>query len=439
MFESNILNPGQRLNTYYSGKEVIIKKLIGSGGQGEVYEVEVEGKNKALKWYYKSSATPQQRRIIENLIESSFDDNRFLLPEDIVVGENSFGYIMPLRPPDFVDLAPLIARKIEPDFSALCTAGFNLADAFRNLHLSGLCYQDIALRNIFIKEETGEILICDNDNITVIHSGEGEVLGTLEFIAPEVGKKESLPDAETDKYSLAVLLFYMFFLNHPLEGKKDAEIECFDEKARKKLYIEEPVFIFDPNDDSNRPTEEFHNNAIIYWEIYPEFIKELFIRAFTKGLHDRNERVQEGEWKKAFIKLRQLIVYCIECGSENFYDPSKKKVRCWKCNRKIILPPRLVIKRKWDDEVVMLNYDTKLYPHHIDRDREYDFSEVWGEVNQHPENPKIWGIKNLSPYVWQATMPDGSIKQIPQGKSIIIKEGITLTFENLKAKITTRR
>ena len=40
----------------------IVRKMLGAGGQGEVYEVICSGDNKkyALKWYYKHTATNRQ-------------------------------------------------------------------------------------------------------------------------------------------------------------------------------------------------------------------------------------------------------------------------------------------------------------------------------------------------------------------------------------------
>jgi hypothetical protein len=60
-----------------------------------------------------------------------------------------------------------------------------------------------------------------------------------------------VPSTQTDLFSLAVLLFYMFVMHHPLEGRKELAIKCLDLPAMKKLYGTEPLFIFDPSDDSN--------------------------------------------------------------------------------------------------------------------------------------------------------------------------------------------
>jgi hypothetical protein len=53
-----------------------------------------------------------------------------------------------------------------------------------------------------------------------------------------------------------------------------------------KLYGAEPVFIFDPNDHSNEPVPGLHDNALAFWPIYPQFLRDLFIQSFTAGIRD---------------------------------------------------------------------------------------------------------------------------------------------------------
>ena len=87
-----------------------------------------------------------------------------------------------------------------------------------------------------------------------------------------------------------------------------------------KLYGTEPLFIFDPADAANRPVPGIHDNPLAYWPLYPQFLRDRFTRAFTAGLHDPHERVRESEWRAALMQLRDAILYCGQCGAENFYD-----------------------------------------------------------------------------------------------------------------------
>jgi serine/threonine protein kinase len=255
----------------------------------------------------------------------------------------------------------------------------------------------------------------------------GAVEGTPRFMAPEIVRGEARPSTETDLFSLAVLLFRMFLLHHPLEGKKEAEICCLDLPAMKKLYGSEPLFIFDPDDDSNRPVQGYQDNAIIYWAIYPPFLRDLFTRAFTDGIRDpKNGRVRKSEWRKAFVQLRDAILYCGACSAENFYDGEKLQANrphiCWSCNAIVQLPARIRI----GQSVVMLNHDTQLFPHHLGS--LYDFTAPIAEVSRHPQNPNLWGLKNLSQEKWVTTRSDGTMSEIPPGRSVSIAVGVKANF-----------
>ncbi len=68
--------------TSESGNKYTVNKMLGAGGQGEVYDVECNKKHYALKWYYKHTATQAQKKILENLVQKGSPDATFLWPED---------------------------------------------------------------------------------------------------------------------------------------------------------------------------------------------------------------------------------------------------------------------------------------------------------------------------------------------------------------------
>lgn len=432
----NILKPGQTVNIESFGNATCqVIKLLGSGGQGGVYEADLDGNRVALKWYHphylKADETIEER--LKAAIEKGAPNDKFLWPESLVraSGVPSFGYLMQLRPPEYKSLFDLMTRKIEPSFRALANAGAQLADSFLRLHSKGLCYCDISFGNVFFNPDTGNILICDNDNVGIDGADQTAILGTPSFMAPEIVRGEALPNTQTDLYSLAVLLFYMFMVHHPLEGKKEAEIKCLDLPARRKLYGTEAVFIYDPNNDSNRPVPGYQDNAIHFWKIYPQFLRDLFTEAFTKGLVNPQQRVRESQWRQAMIRLGDSIILCPHCTCENFYDADALKSNgklnpCWQCNSKIPLPPRIRINKN----VIMLNYNTQLFPHHIDSQKSFnpDPSQAIAEVNQHPTNRNIWGLKNLSTNKWVCTTTNSTIKEIEPGRSVTMAVGTKINF-----------
>ncbi len=434
-----ILKEGQKVYTVTSKMPCLTEKFLGGGGQGEVYVADLGGKKVALKWYFPASATPAQYKALEILVKKGPPTDKFLWPLELTDAKDvpGFGYIMPLRGPQYKSIVDMMKRRAEPSFRALATAGLSLADSYLELHAKGLCYRDISFGNVFFDPTNGEILICDNDNVAIDGQAQAGVLGTPRFMAPEIVRCEALPSMQTDLYSLAVLLFYMFMLHHPLEGKLEVDIKCLDLPAMNKLYGIAPVFIFDPNNSSNPPVAGYHDNAIAFWPLYPQFIRDLFTESFTSGLLDPLERVRESEWRAAMVKMRDAIIYCPQCGSENFYDVVTVKQaggalgKCWSCGKDLILPPRIRI----GDAIVMLNHDTKLYPHHIDPDHLYDFSKPVAEVNQHPQDPSIWGLRNIGDGKWTITTDDGEIKDVEPGRNVRMAVGTKINFGKKEGEI----
>ena len=426
---SFLLETGQELELE-SGKRLLVQRFIGSGGQGEVYEVKVGHEHFALKWYFDHQATSEQLNNIKKLISSGKPSNSFLWPIDIAHNSESesFGYIMGLRDPEYKSLFDLMKGRANPGFETLAKATFNLVDSFQKLHGLGLCYRDISHGNIFFHEESGDVLICDNDNVGSNNIKSQGVVGTPRFMAPEIVRAEAFPNSDSDLFSLATLLFYMLFISHPLEGKNEADIRCFDQPAMNKLYGENPIFIFDPVNTTNHPVPGYHKNAIVYWNIYPDFLKDIFIKAFTTGIHP-NKRVRGSEWKEALVQLRDSIIPCA-CGVENFAQYNKEPIICWNC-KNTVLDIRLEFPRKF----VTIHPQTKLYGHHIEPDQNYDFSEVKAQIIQHPQDPNILGLKNLSNNIWQAIPLNGEMQPIDKERSVVIKPDTKVRFRKTEATI----
>ncbi|MFN8486378.1 MAG: hypothetical protein U0350_02225 [Caldilineaceae bacterium] len=437
---NQLLTPGQRINTQFSVDNCKIEKFLGSGAQGEVYQVSWVDQPVALKWYFpqyvQHDTTLRERiqRIIKEFRTAPND--RFLWPLELAFQPSdttTFGYLMPLREPRFKGMADLMTRQIEPSFRALITAGIELAESYRKLHAAGLCYRDISFGNVFFDPANGEVRICDNDNVDINHAA-GAIGGTMRFMAPEIVRGEATPDTQTDLFSLAVLLFYLLFNHHPLEGKRESAIRCFDLPAMTQLYGKAPRFIFDPNDDSNRPVPGEHDNALAFWAIYPAFLRNLFTRAFTAGSHDPQRRVREGEWRSVLIRLRDALLYCPHCQAENFYDvdqlrSTRQSPLCWACQQMIQLPPRLRLQHAGETQIIMLNHDTQLYPYHLDSSQEFTVNaSPAAAVTQHPTNPQIWGLQNLSSSKWVATTSEGNVRDVPPGRSITLASGTRLQF-----------
>lgn len=404
-----------------------VVSFLGAGGQGEVYEVEASGTHKALKWYFPKAALPQQKKILQRLIEIGTPDDAFLWPEELINSPDgkTFGYIMPLRPKRFKGIPDLLKCRVNPSFFTICRTGYNLAKGYERLHAMGNCYRDINLGNLFFDPDTGDVRICDCDNVAPKDMG-GLVIGTYGFMAPEVHRREANPSRYTDQYSLAVLLFHLFMVAHPLLGKREANIKCWDIPAQDLLYGTHPVFIFDPKDTSNRPVQGWHDNALIYWPMYSQELRDLFTESFTTGLHTPHMRVTEKRWMDAIANLMSGICSCPKCGAEVFYDEAKASAGtaqvCWSCRSTVKMPHILTVGRRR----ALLRNGASIPTHQICGNGDMETSI--GTVVQNPKNPALTGIRNDSRENWTYIRSDGTQTPIAPGRSAAIVRGVKIDF-----------
>jgi DNA-binding helix-hairpin-helix protein with protein kinase domain len=421
----------------------MIEDTLGEGAQAEVYRARIGDKDYALKWYRPEFLSGDQRlwERLKVAISSGTPTEQFLWPFDLVSypRSNAYGgYLMPIKTPEFISMAGLIGGQTAPAFRALTMVGFNLAHSFLKLHAAGLCYRDINFGNVFFNPDTGDIRIADNDNVDV-NLKPGSIKGTPDFMAPEVATDLVAPNAASDRFSLAVLLFRIFMIGHPLRGKRELTLpyDPSDPDQSHRLCAVDPVFIFDPNNDSNRPSPGVHDCPLNYWPIYPGSLRKLFIRAFTEGLDDPDARVMENEWRKELCALRDAIFLCPHCGAENFFDlellRQKKSLNpCWGCLAMLGTPPRMRMGAAYGSHLVTLSPGGQLFAHHLEGDA-YNFKSPLAEVVAGP-----LGLRNLSSGTWTSRGQNGSTQQVRFNEVLALASDCQVNFGKSEAEIRVK-
>lgn len=416
------------------GRRGRVGRFLGEGGQGVVHEIIIDGDSETLacKWYFDHTATRTQRQAIESLVSRGTPGPDFLWPEAIVErpGDQSFGYVMALRPQLYASLSDLLKGRVSVDFSTVCTLGVKLASSFLALHNDGLCYRDISFGNLFFDPGNGRPLICDNDNVGIEGASDSAVLGTRRFMAPEIVRREALPSARTDLYSLSVLFFYILMVGHPLVGRRELNFPCWDEDAELEMFGRHPLFVFDANDPSNAPVSGLHQSVLDYWPLYPQRIHDLFQQAFTRGLAaDAHSRVAESVWRKALANLRDSIHQCPWCKSEGFWNPAIPDRQCWSCGRLTGRPLMVEL----NGYRIVLNEATTITRHHLAHDYTYD--QTIAEVAQNPSNPNVWGLRNVSAKRWTVELPDGNGFEVDPMRSVSLFPGALISFGGATGEI----
>jgi DNA-binding helix-hairpin-helix protein with protein kinase domain len=417
---------GDMLAMDRTGEPLRVVQLIGEGGQGLVYRVQLRtGAPLALKWYRRNADTPQQRESIKKLASRRCPHPAFLFPLDMVTDAHvaSFGYVMPWMESRFTTFAAVVNDPKPLGLQTKAKIGRKLAEAFNALHAGGLCYRDINFGNLWADPACGDIAVIDNDNVG-IDEGFAAVWGSLRFMAPEVIRREHKPSTITDLHSLAVLLFYLLMHGHPLDGRKVESSYTWDpgkhrseEELALRHYGHEPVFSFDPADDSNRPTQAAGPAA--WWPVYPGFVQKLFIQAFTVGLRDASlgGRVLAGTWRDALAQMHDLCMVCANCSAALVYDPDQPNRGCWHCATVPIRPP--ILRLRGGRSSVLLADRAVLTNHHVANDRDYD--TVAAVVESHPRAPSGLVLRNRSKLTW-TTQPTGeSRKAVEPGQAFAIR------------------
>jgi DNA-binding helix-hairpin-helix protein with protein kinase domain len=441
------LSPGQQLRSLSSPVSIRVESLLGEGGQGGVYVVDLRGQRFALKWYHDMILRVDRglRDRLRVAIDRGAPSAKFLWPFDLVSlpDGSGLGYLMRLRGAHFEKVANLLHGETNPPFRVLATLCCLLTDAFLALHAKGLAYQDLNAGNVFFDPASGDIEICDNDNVDI--DGAPSVMGGVwEFQAPEVVLRQAGPSRATDLHSLAVMLFRVLHVGHPLVGKRELDLaNLSDEAAMRRLYGTEARFVFDPSDDSNRPLPDRHGPVIGHWAIYPQFLRDIFTRAFTEGLYDPvHGRVQETEWRRAMAQLRDAVFSCPHCDAGNFYDGKRLAARqptypCWSCGAPLPSAPlRLGLRRtgarpsEAPSHVVVLQEGVRLHAHHASGSG-VDFATPLAEVRQLDGSLVL---HNSSGFSWSAE-ESGTQRTVAPGDTVALAPGVRLRFGRTEGEV----
>lgn len=90
------------------------------------------------------------------------------------------------------------------------------------------------------------------------------------------------------------------------------------------------------------------------------------------------------------------------------------------------IPPRIKIGR----DIVILNDYTKIFGHHLDRNRNIDFKHVIGQVVRNPKQREQIGLRNHSDTPWRVKLKDGREVSVVRGASVGIDRVEEIYFGN---------
>lgn len=344
-----------------------------------------------------------------------------------------FGYLMNLLPQGYKEMEDYLRKDADPkaarfkSYNAMLVAGMGIAKAMQDLHMKGWSYKDLNPKNFAINPESGDVLVVDNDNVSV----DGDlcsVKGMRGYMAPEIPRSNYKlnPSMETDRYSLAVVLYRLFFVDHPMEGKAWEKYPLCTEKVEDYLYAIKPIFHFNPKDDSNRPTSAYAPNVSGRWKADSLFSKELrdtFITALTDGVEKPEKRLPELEWISVLSKTRDRLIRRSNPERERFVNFE---------NRASI--PNGCLAMKIGSKCIALYPQKAIYEFTITGDTK-QYAKVDGGIVYDKRIDRL-ALRNLTDQIWRCYSPKTKqLTDLSKGQEFPLEPGVAIEFHRENPKI----
>ena len=297
----------------------------------------------------------------------------FCWPEKLVEYDGTLGIVVPTYASDFffkndpkrkgaekegkwfasAKLLRFVDESERGNFYNYLRISLKLSQAVRRLHSAGLAHSDLSYKNVLIDPSSGKACVIDIDGLVVPGKYNPDVLGTPDFIAPEVistqhlpkgDKGKALPSRFTDLHALAVLIYMYLLHRHPLRGGRYFGLDVDNEETL--LMGTSPLFIEHPTDhqNSNMKREYGQDNYDKYlpWVDIQNFSAEkicghhlwkLFQRAFIDGVKEPTKRPIANDWEVALVKTGDMILPCSnpKCSQKYFVFDNSKHPKCPFC------------------------------------------------------------------------------------------------------------
>ena len=328
--------PASSFPTYYDskGSRLILGKKIGSGGEGDVFDIVSAGRKFVAKIYHKPLETGKQEklRLMVRGCNTELKGIAAWPTDTIYSGQNGpvRGFIMPKisgYEPVHKIYGPSHRKELYPcaDWKFLIRTAKNLAAAFHVLHKFGYIIGDVNEGNILVNDEACVQLIdCDSFQVPSKECTYYCEVGVAHFTPPEIQKSGNFKMQRSknhDNFGLAILIFQLLFMGrHPYSGVYRGREDMPIEKAIVQHRFAYGKF------SQKRSISPPPNSVGL--SIVPAELAELFERAFSETGVQPGGRPSAAGWWNVLEDLEQQLK---RCGRDSVHYYYKGLVKCPWC------------------------------------------------------------------------------------------------------------
>ncbi len=337
-----------------------------------------------------------------------------------------FGFICDPIPEDYTTLSSLLFDRVSiynpKQEIDVC---LSLATVFGKLAEKGYFISSLSEDDVAFNINNGNVYLNIFQNISAKNKSKN--FPSVRFIPPEYSLDNAITAcAVNSRYILASLMFIIFFRYHPLDGASVVNKPFLSNQEMFSHYIQNPVFMFDLQNTSNRPSKYIQPQLQKKWDSFPEYIKELFSSSFSQNSKkDPSSRPDELTWITSLAKFRSCFFMCA-CGNTVTLS-DEGTADCLYCGKKFNLPYKL----QFTKYTVPVSAKARVYRCQVTDD--FDISNATNPVGiivSNPNNPQLLGFKNIVGFPLSCLTQNGNQKTLAMSETAPLNHGIQVSIYN---------
>ena len=204
----------------------------------------------------------------------------------------------------------------------------NMAGSIAALHERGLAYVDLNPNNVMVSNDLArtETWLIDADNLTSRVNPKWDIHGFPGYLAPErARRRDSPPSTLADTYILAIHVFRMLVMQHPLEGVAANDVD--GDTARQLMDRGELPYVADPQNLSNHLSPQSFP-AGLFPLVMSGRMRKIAEQTFVAGRLDPTKRPGSARWREVLFNALDNVIDCpSDCGWTYF----RLQAKCPSC------------------------------------------------------------------------------------------------------------